>query len=340
MKSDTPLVSVLMPVYNAEKFLSIAIESILTQTFVNFELMIINDGSTDSSEKIILSYRDIRIKYLINSENRGLIHSLNLGISNSRGKYLARIDADDIAHSHRLEKQVAFMESHSDYGMCGTLYQVIDPYGKVLNDVNLPLSEVDTKTSINFSNCFCHSTMMIRTALAEQLKYQKEYYLIEDYELWYNISRVSKICNLPIHSTYYRIHGSNISIEKKEQMLDQLHKMNARILQDLNIEFTNEQLKLHTNLLAYNYAYFQNAASIGPAEFWILKVYHHLKNNSAFNNRIIANLFINRWLAICFNTKRYRSIFSWKLLINFRWEYLKCLTGKLTRPENWSSSLN
>src|SRR5688500_8514963 len=109
-----PLVSVLMPVYNAEAYVSEAIQSILQQTYKNFEFLIINDGSTDNSEKLINTFSDSRIRYIRNSENIKLVATLNKGIDLSVGKYLVRMDADDISLPERLQKQVDFMETHPE----------------------------------------------------------------------------------------------------------------------------------------------------------------------------------------------------------------------------------
>ena len=319
-----------MPVYNAGKYVGKAIESILNQTYSNFELIIVNDGSTDDSKDIVLSFNDSRIKYFENETNQNIVKTRNRCISEASGDYVAVLDSDDIALPKRLEQQLEFLEMSPEYGMCGTFYQVIDSDGKLLNKVVLPLTELDTKTSLYFSNCFCHSTIMIRSELVKKFKYKEGFDIIEDYELSYNISKISKIANLPVYLTHYRIHGNNVTIEKKEEVLGKLQKMNSIILQDLKIGYSEEQLKIHTNFLAYNYSFFQGTAEFNPAESWILKVYDQIKNIPEINNGIIAELLIGRWLAICFNTKRYSSIFSLKLLLKFRGIYLKCLAIKLT----------
>jgi len=118
-------VSVIMSVYNGEKFLSQAIESILSQTFIDFEFIIINDGSHDGSLDIIRSYHDQRMK-LISRENRGLISSLNEAISLANGQYLARMDADDVSLPERLARQVSFLDNHSEIAVCGTWAEVIN----------------------------------------------------------------------------------------------------------------------------------------------------------------------------------------------------------------------
>ena len=115
-----PLISVILPAYNAERFLEEAIDSILAQTYKNFELIVLNDGSTDRTEEIILSYNDPRIRYIKNESNLKLIKTLNKGIALARGKYIARMDADDISLPTRFEKEIEFMEIHPDIGVCSS----------------------------------------------------------------------------------------------------------------------------------------------------------------------------------------------------------------------------
>src|ERR1017187_7276972 len=122
MKNNSPYITVLMPVYNAAPFLREAIDSILNQTFKNFELLIINDGSTDNCEEIILTYKDPRIRYIKNETNIKLISTLNKGIKLSKGKYIVRMDADDISFPDRIEKQVNYMETNPAIALCGTWF--------------------------------------------------------------------------------------------------------------------------------------------------------------------------------------------------------------------------
>ena len=122
----TPLVSVAMPAYNSEEYVKQAIDSVLAQTFSDFELIIVNDGSSDRSKEIILSYTDERIRYLENEKNLGIVKTRNRCIANAAGKYIAVLDNDDIALPFRLEEQVRFLEANSDYGVCGSFYRIID----------------------------------------------------------------------------------------------------------------------------------------------------------------------------------------------------------------------
>lgn len=182
-----PLISVIMPVYNSEKYLNEAIESILNQTFSNFEFIIINDGSTDQSLEIIYQYKnqDDRI-VLINRENRGLINSLNEGIEKATGKYIARMDADDISLPLRFEKQIELMENKKA-DICGCHYHLINEEGRYIDNHIVPLSQNSFLYYLCLTPPFAHPSVMIRKDFFDQkqLTYGNTSYLAaEDYALW------------------------------------------------------------------------------------------------------------------------------------------------------------
>ena len=169
-----PIVTVLLPAYNAEKYIRESIDSILDQTFTDFELLIINDGSTDKTEEIILSYNDSRIRYIKNEMNLKLIKSLNKGIDLSRGKYIARMDADDISLPNRLKEQVEFMENHNDISACSSLMYL-------MTEKNI--SQWDyypAKTSIGCTFCsiyrtpLAHPAAFFRTEVLKKYRQNKE----------------------------------------------------------------------------------------------------------------------------------------------------------------------
>lgn len=326
----SPMVSVILPVFNAAPYLRSAIDSILGQTYDNFELIIINDGSTDDSEPIISSYTDHRIIQITNPSNLGLVYSLNIGINSAKGEYIARMDADDISQPDRLSTQVAFLSTNPDYGMCGTFYEVIDNLGNKVHKVNLPETDRDLRTYLNFGNCFCHSTVMFRTDLTKRYRYEQERFLIEDYQLWYNISKECKIRILPVYTLLYRVHDDNISTRKREQMLIRLKEMNEVILRDLRIDFSESELNVHTHFLAFNHQYFMRKENMAALKYWILRAFHLLKDDSRYNVRLMTRIFLRRWFVICFKTKNYRELFFSTLLFSFKFSYFPLLIEKLT----------
>lgn len=219
---DEPIVTVLMSVYNGERFLKEAIESILNQTFTDFEFLIINDGSTDESVKIIESFEDSRIKLVNNEKNLKLIASLNKGIAIARGKYIARMDSDDISIPERLQKEVEFLETHEDYGLVGTYYTVIDGEGKEQYNVSYPSSNELIKLFLSLNCPLAHGSIMGKTELFKRNQYgSKESYAVEDYELWTRFAKETKIHNIPEYLFKYRIYGESYSDTKTQLMYAQ-----------------------------------------------------------------------------------------------------------------------
>lgn len=209
--SAVPVVSVLMPVYNAETdIFKIAIESILNQTFTNFEFIIINDGSTNNTEEIILSYKDERIKYIKNEENLKIIKTLNKGLELARGKYIARLDADDYCDITRLEKQVKYLEENPEIGLLGTYYEHV-PENRV---VTHPVKPEEVRLYLRYcQNCILHSSAMYRKSVLDKynLKYNECARHAEDYMLWSNISKVTGVAIYPEVLTFYRSSPNGIS---------------------------------------------------------------------------------------------------------------------------------
>ncbi|WP_152184252.1 glycosyltransferase family 2 protein [Sulfurimonas indica] len=209
------LISVVMPVYNAEKYLDEAIQSILNQTYKNFEFIIINDGSTDKSLKIIESYakEDSRI-ILVSRENRGLVYSLNEGIEKAKGKYIARMDADDISLSHRFEEQIVLMESNK-LDICGSHYLLVDQNNNI-NGLNItPLSHEMCFLSLAAKVPFAHPSVMMRKGFLTKhnlLYGQSQYTIAEDFDLWMRMyEHGAKFGNVNDILLRYRILDNSLS---------------------------------------------------------------------------------------------------------------------------------
>lgn len=200
-----------MSVYNSEKYLSEAIESILEQTFTNFEFIIINDGSTDNSLLIVEYYKakDNRI-ISISRENKGLPYSLNEAISLAKGKYIARMDADDISLPNRLECQLKLMESNLEIGVCGSWAESFEKgrRGKILKH---PKEDLFLKAKLFFSVCFIHPTVMCNAELLKEYAYNNKYTNSQDFDLWVRLSNKTKFYNLQMVLLRYRISDSSIT---------------------------------------------------------------------------------------------------------------------------------
>jgi len=217
MLTEKPLVSVLMPVYNAEKYLSESIDSILAQTFTNFELLALDDGSSDGSLKILQQYaqRDTRLR-VISRENRGISESLNEMIALAQGLWIARMDADDIALPHRLERQLEWL-AHTDADICGSWFQ---RFGTIDRRIICPseLNDVLHKKLL-FACTLDHPTVMMRHTVAA-LSYDKNFDAAEDYDLWVRAAeRKFRITNVPEVLLLHRNHPGQISSRRRAKQI-------------------------------------------------------------------------------------------------------------------------
>lgn len=205
-----PKVSVLMPAYNSEKYISEAIESILNQTYKDFEFIIINDGSTDKTANIIKEYagKDKRIKFINHKKNTGISKTRNDLLKMAKGEYLAYLDSDDIAINTRLKKQVKFLEKHTDIGVVGGSFQC---FGEVNVIVKHP--EKITFFSLLQQCCIANPTVLIRKSVLTKnnITYNQDYKTSEDYELWSRLVLVTKIQNIPDVLTKYRVLQKSLS---------------------------------------------------------------------------------------------------------------------------------
>ena len=208
-----PRISVVMSVYNGERFLREAVDSILGQTFTDFEFIIIDDGSTDSTRAILESYDDPRI-VIMHQENIGLTKSLNRGLATARGELIARMDDDDISLNQRLEKQVEFLDAHPDVGVLGIKGHSIDEYGKIKGRCSNPCTHEEIVGNLLLDNMFIHSSVVFRKALVDEYGAYREYaYMGQDYDLFLRLSRLTRLANLsePLHR---RRMGCGISIRR------------------------------------------------------------------------------------------------------------------------------
>ncbi|WP_276353609.1 glycosyltransferase [Cohnella caldifontis] len=241
---DNPVVSVIMPVFNGEKFLKEAIDSILSQTFTDFELIIIDDGSTDHSRDIVLAYEDVRIRYERNDQNRRIVYTLNKGLNLARGMYVARMDADDICLPERLEKQVHFLDCNSEIGLVGSWIEVI---GRTTGIVRYPLEHNEIVSHLFFYNCFAHPSVMFRRELflANNLLYSNQLIEAEDYELWVRSSKHLRMANLGEPYLRYRMHDEQGTIINQERVSNFTDYTRQVQLRTLGIALNNETSKLH-----------------------------------------------------------------------------------------------
>ena len=216
MKSDTPPITVLMPVYNGEKYIADAMDSILAQTYTNFEFLIINDGSKDGTEAIIKSYHDPRIR-LLTKENGGVSCALNYGLEHARGQYIARFDADDICYPQRLEEQMAFMQSHPDYVLIGSDADYVNQFGEyIFTYESTGHSNEEIQSKIYERNPFIHSVVFFpKKVVMDCGAYDLKAHTFEDHLLWVKVLRKGKVCNFKKSFIKVRLNPESVTTDER-----------------------------------------------------------------------------------------------------------------------------
>jgi glycosyltransferase involved in cell wall biosynthesis len=210
-----PRVSVVMPVHNEERYVSGAIESILRQTYRDFEFVIVDDGSVDGTPRILRRYDDPRIK-VHHQPNRGQSSALNQGIRLSSGCYIARMDADDISLPQRLEREVRFLEGHPDVGLVGTWCMKVDVgTGKERLQI-LPAEDEAIRRFLTVDNPFIHSSVMTRRSVLDQVGLYDEALIWQDYDLWVRIAQYYRMANIPEPLIIRRKHPASVTGRARE----------------------------------------------------------------------------------------------------------------------------
>lgn len=222
LSTETPaLVSVIMPCFNSEKTLKQAVDSVLNQTFQSFELIVVDDGSTDNSYKILteFAYKDSRVKVFKNEKNLGLMITLNKAISLASSDYLARLDSDDEMLPTRLEKQKKFLDENPDIAAVGSWYFFMGR--SITQDIlfKLPVTPEDIQRDILKENPICHPSVMMRKSLLQEVGgYRSEFKNSEDYDLWLRLTKTYKVANIPEPLIRYRLSLGGNSIARQHEM--------------------------------------------------------------------------------------------------------------------------
>lgn len=290
-----PLVSVIMPVYNTAEYLDEAVQSILGQTLDDFEFIIIDDGSTDGSADMLDRYPDKRIK-VIHQPNSGIVASLNRGIELAQGKYIARMDSDDISLPDRLAKQIAFMESHPAVGICGTACRLFgDEYG-----ITKPKTRSDEiKSWLLFGPCMAHPTVVMRRDLIvkHSLRYDSEFEKAEDYELWIRFSRHCEMANIPEPLLLYRVHASQVTTKLKTLNSRISGLVHERAIRLMGIEPGDDELALHLSLHGSNHE--KSRDYVERAEAWFLKLVSANEVTGKIAQDAFARVLFEFWGDLC-----------------------------------------
>ncbi|HEX2628223.1 MAG TPA: glycosyltransferase [Chitinophagaceae bacterium] len=219
---NNPVISVVMPAYNCAGYLSTSINSILAQTFTDFELIIINDGSTDDTEQQVLSFTDKRIVYSKNDMNRGLLYTLNRGVELATGRYIARMDGDDICLPERFQKQLQFLESHTGATIVTSSVELIDEQDHFIGyweKEKQAMTSQQVRATLPKDNCIAHPTVMATSELFKKFRYDPRQPQAEDYDLWLRIAAENiTIHKIPEVLIRHRILGDSFTRQRQKNV--------------------------------------------------------------------------------------------------------------------------
>ena len=292
-----PLVSVVLPVYNAAPYLAASVESVLAQTLTDFELIIVDDASTDGSGDIARTFSDPRIRYIRNERNLGVAATRNRGVRQARGEFVAQMDQDDLAKPYRLAAQVAFLRRHPNVGFCGGHIVRFSPSFR--HRVSYPLHHEQIRVAQLFHAAFAHPTVMARRKilLDHELFYDETCRNLEDYELWPKVTAVTQTANLDRVLLDYRIHTSQLSRECSAPFTALLRRLHRRELSRLMPEITEEQLRLHHEI-----SLFGDTSSISKLEVaaaWLKLLLGANHRRASFAPDVMRVVFAEKWAWLC-----------------------------------------
>lgn len=293
------LISVVMSNYNTdEAYLRTAIESVLNQTYKNFEFIIVDDCSTDNSLEIIKSYKDERIVILENEENMGITKSLNRGLRVAKGEFVARMDADDICLPERFEQQVEFLTRNPEYIACGTAIEFIggQKEGRIICRT---IPDIEThRIYLLFGNYpnIAHPTAMFNHALLKKynIEYDERYPLAQDYKMWVNCSKYAPCYNLEKVLFKYRIHDKAVSTAKQQLQKDIASQIIAEQLQALEISCDEDIMEIHRNFLLERKEYNLKFKK------WIKKLIEQNRIYNVYNTYKLKTILWHRWAEISY----------------------------------------
>jgi len=296
------LVSVIMTNYNTpEEYLRQAIDSILSQSYSNFEFIIVDDCSTDNSLSVIESYEDRRIQILKNSQNIGLTKSLNKALAICKGEFIARMDSDDISEPERFEKQVQYLKDHSDVVVCGTWAKLFDDWQKTHTNKYVR-REIPSREEYSIYQLFSNDPNLVhpsamfsrRLMLQYHIKYDERYIFAQDYRMWISCNQYAKCSIVPDVLLNYRVHDKAISSSKRDIQEDCVFRIIQEQLDKLHLTLDDDLRPYHFQLLTSRKPYDTKIKK------WMKTMIDANKRFNVYDQRLLKKLLLDKWAEICY----------------------------------------
>lgn len=310
-----------MAAYNSENYISDSIKSILEQSFSDFELLIVNDGSTDQTVAVIEKFNDPRIRLVHNDKNRGLTYTRNVALTEARGEYIAILDSDDIAIKNRLELQYNFFRQHPEYALCGGHGVFINQRAELTNnsDLIVPVGAEKIKMTLLFENTFVNSSVMYKTSIYKELNGYQDYAPAEDYELFIRIAEKYPVWNLDQILVKYRIHENNISSLREEIAKLKLKAIKSEQLNYLGIPDHESFGNILFSILICDYKRYQ----FSDYHQLFLQIKSANRKLRKYPVKEFEEMLFKKWFTIIYQKKAKMNALA--LLFNrdlFNWSYL------------------
>lgn len=296
-----PSITVLMPLYNGERYIRQAIESILCQTWRDYELLIIDDGSRDAGPDIISTIQDERIVLLRNPSNMGVAATLNRGLEVARGRYIARMDADDISLPDRLERQVRFMDKHPDVGISGGWVRLFGG-GELPYTCRVPTDRHAVAAYMLFENALWHVTAIMRRDVLSRasLYYDPVFSRSEDYDLWTRAGQHFALANIDQISVRVRRHKESVTRSNWEEMTKQTEIIQERLLQKIGLKLTSSELAFH-HRVGRGYR-LEIPEHVNQAEKWLLRLLSANQQTLVYDEISLKQVIGKVWFRVCANS--------------------------------------
>lgn len=286
-----------MPVFNAGRYVALTVKSLLEQSYRDFELIIVNDGSEDNSEEIISTFRDSRIRLINNPGNKGIVYSRNRGLTEAGGKYIAPFDADDIARKDKFEKQIAFLEKNPDFGMIGSWVLLIDENGKQLRKkwkLNAPPGRIPS--ILLFRNYFAQPAVVIRKEAIPENGYVQGYDIGEDYMMWLEIAGKFKTWNYPDYLLKCRIYPGSMMQREAHNMTGREKKIYDSIYRSFGFDLSERQLFLL--LTIKNNSSAGDPGLLSEIEYLLIQILDKNKEVEKYDRQELMKVVYDRWLKV------------------------------------------
>ena len=297
-----PKVTVFIGVFNGEQFIGETIESVLSQSFSDFEVLVVDDASPDCSVEIVESIPDPRIRLSRNEHNLGIPRTRNRGLELAEGEYLAILDSDDLAHPRRLEAQVAFLDRHPDHVQVGSWCRFMDAEARPLKKTKrYPLATEDIRAQLLFRCCMKNSTITGRTEVLRKFGYRNEFMRCQDYDLHVRLARYHKIANIPLVLAQARQHSGRFTGKTVELGDQKKRQIVSEQLDELGVDYTESDLVSHGRLSRMERLnYVPDGEYLDWSEQWLCSLWAANARARVHPPPVFARVLCEKWIQVCY----------------------------------------